>query len=145
MLRNAGLTLKPKKCHLLKTQVFYLGYMVSGEAIATNPDKIWALKEWGPPEDLSDVRRFLGLCSYYRRFITEFSAHAKPLTKLTEENQEVKWDFEQEKAWCELKHWLTNSPILAYHDPKLEFIHDTDASSYGIELCYTRSRMARSE
>ena len=60
-LRKAGLTLKPKKCHLLKTQILYLGHRVSGEGIATDPDKIKAIKEWRPPRDLPDFRSFLGL------------------------------------------------------------------------------------
>ena len=81
---------------------------------------------------MTDVRSFLGLCSYCKRFIPEFSARAKPLTKLTEKNQEFRWGTEKEKAWYELKHQLTKAPIFAYPDPTLEFILDTDASAYGI-------------
>ena len=66
------------------------------------------------------------------RFIPEFSARAKPLTKLTEKNQEFSLGTEQEEAWCELMHRLTNAPILVYSDPKLKFILDTDANAYGI-------------
>ena len=82
-LRKTGLTLKPAKCHLLKTQVLYLGHIVRGEGMATDPDKIQAIKEGRPPKDLTDVRSFLPLCSYYRRFIPEFLTWDKPLTKLT--------------------------------------------------------------
>ena len=91
---------------------------MTGEGIATDPDKIHVIKEWRPLKDLTDARGFLGLCSYYRRFIPELLAHAILLTKLTEKNQEFSWGTEQEGAWCELRHQLTNAYVLAYPDPK---------------------------
>ena len=131
-LRAAGLKLKPKKCHLLRESVLYLGHVVSGGGVHTDPDKVKAVSEWGAPKDLTEVRSFLGLCSYYRRFIPHFSTVAKPLTKLTEKGQEFRWGPEQEEAWNDLKSRLVSAPILAYPDPDQEFILDTDASAYGI-------------
>ena len=131
-LAEAGLKLKPKKCHLFRTKVLYLGHIVSADGVSTDPEKVEAVKEWGVPKDLTDVRSFLGLCSYYRRFIPHFSTIAKPLTKLTEKNQEFHWGPEQEEAWAELKRKLLQAPILSYPDPKGEFILDTDASAYGM-------------
>merc|ERR1711893_124538 len=68
---SAGLRLKPKKCHLFQTEVSYLGHVVSSEGISTDPQKIKAVEDWKNPKDLHDVRSFLGLCSYYRRFIQD--------------------------------------------------------------------------
>ena len=131
-LRSAGLKLKPKKCHLLRESVLYLGHVVSGGGVHTDPDKVKAVSEWGAPKDLTDVRSFLGLCSYYRRFIPQFSTVAKPLTLLTEKGQEFRWGPEQEEAWNDLKGHLLSAPILANPNPDQEFILDTDASAYGI-------------
>ena len=128
----AGLRLKPKKCHLFQTRVGYLGHVVSGEGISTDPEKIKAVEDWKVPKDLHDVRSFLGLCSYYRRFIKDFSSIAKPLTQLTEKERDFVWGTAQEEAWLDLKRRLVNAPILAYPDPQLSFILDTDASGFGI-------------
>jgi hypothetical protein len=131
-LGDAGLKLKPKKCHFFCKEVLYLGHKVSREGIATDPDKVRAVQEWGTPTNLTDVRSFLGLCSYYRRFIPRFSTIAKPLTRLTEKDQGFNWGQDQEDAWTILKQKLLTAPILAYPDPQCEFIVDTDASNYGI-------------
>ena len=131
-LAEAGLKLKPKKCHLFRTEVLYLGHIVSADGVSTDPEKVKAVRDWGVPKDLTDVRSFLGLCSYYRRFIPQFSVIAKPLTKLTEKNQEFRWGPDQDEAWAELKQRLLQAPILSYPDPEAEFILDTDASAYGM-------------
>ena len=131
-IHKAGLKLKPKKCKLFQTEVLYLGHVVSEAGIATDPEKVKAVQDWGEPSAVTEVRSFLGLCSYYRKFIPNFSAIAKPLTKLTEKEQEFKWGVEQEDAWRELKSRLIHAPVLAYPDPTVEFILDTDASAYGI-------------
>ena len=131
-ISGAGLKLKPKKCHLFCEKVIYLGHEVSANGIATDPEKVKAVQEWGIPKNLTDVRSFLGLCSYYRRFIPKFSTIAKPLTKLTEKDQAFKFGIEQEEAWATLKQKLLSAPVLAYPDPEIEFILDTDASAYGI-------------
>ena len=128
----AGLKLKPKKCFLFRTKVHFLGHVVSSEGVSTDPEKVEAIQNWKVPHDLTDVRSFLGLCSYYRRFVPKFSEVAKPLTKLTEKDQPFTWGSEQEQAWLDLKQRLMSAPILAYPDPSAEFILDTDASGYGI-------------
>ena len=131
-LRDAGLKLKPKKCFLFRPKVKYLGHVVSNEGIETDPDKISAVKDWPVPDNLTDVRSFVGLCSYYRRFIPDFATIAKPLLVLTEKNSPFKWGSEQENSWLQLKEKLVSSPILAYPDRDATFVLDTDASNYGI-------------
>jgi transposase InsO family protein/predicted aspartyl protease len=131
-LKNAKLKLKPKKCHLFQKKVQYLGHVVSEAGIETDPEKISAVKEWPRPRTVTDVRSFIGLCSYYRRFIPEFATTAKPLIKLTEKNAIFQWSEEQENAWKSLKDQLTRSPVLAYPRNDATFILDTDASDVGI-------------
>jgi transposase InsO family protein len=131
-LKEAGLKLKPKKCHLFQREVGYLGHIVSAEGISTDPEKIEAIQNWPIPQDASDIRSGLGLFSYYRRFIKDYSKTARPLTKLTEKDAEFVWEEPQQQAWKQLKDAMTRAPILAYPDPDQDFILDTDASGFGI-------------
>lgn len=78
------------------------------------------------------MRSFLGLCSYYRRFIAGFSSIAKPLFRLTEKGEVFKWNTEYNEAFEKLKCHLTSAPILAHPDFSLPFVLDTDASQVGI-------------
>ena len=82
-LRQAGLRLKPNKCSLLKEEVEYLGYRVSAAGIATSPKKVKAVQEYPVPTDVKSLRSFLGLVSYYRQFVPNFSIVAHPLFALT--------------------------------------------------------------
>ena len=131
-LQKAGLKLKPQKCIFLQRRVSFLGHVVSTKGIQTDPEKTAAVCDWPTPLSVSELKGFLGLLTYYRRFIPGFSAKAEPLNYLTRKKVEFKWGPEQEKAFCELKHCLTHTPILAYPDfreTSSQFILDTDASS----------------
>ena len=130
--KKAKLKLKPKKCILFKDEVSFLGHVVSANGIQCDPQKIAAIKEWPVPENISDVRSFLGLASYYRKFIYNFSQIAYPLTRLTQKNRHFEWSEESENAFNTLKRLLTESPVLSYPDIKETFILDTDASAYGV-------------
>ena len=81
-LYEVGLKVKPSKCVLFKTEIQYLGYLVSEAGINPMPDKIQALKDWPTPNSLTDVRAFLGLASYYGKFVRGFATIAEPLTAL---------------------------------------------------------------
>ena len=130
--RTAGLKLKPQKCYLFQEEVRYLGHVVSKEGVRTDPDKVEAVKGWPTPSCIKEVRSFLGLASYYRRFIRGFADIAKPLHRLTEKTRQFVWDDECEAAFMELKARLQDSPLLAYPRPGEEYILDTDASGVGI-------------
>ena len=132
--RDAGLTLKAKKCELMKRKVAFLGHVVNSQGIHCDPAKIEAVMDWETPTTVTQVRSFLGLASYYRRFVPKFSMIAAPLTELTKKGQLFNWTEDCEAAFRELKCKLTESPILSYpsKDDADIFILDTDASNTGI-------------
>ncbi|CAG4929464.1 unnamed protein product [Parnassius apollo] len=131
-IQSANLKLSPMKCSLFQRQVNFLGFVVSEEGIRIDPEKIAAVKDWPVPRDKTQVRAFLGLCSYYRRFVKNFADIAKPLHKLTEERRHFYWDESCSIAFQELKDRLCKTPILGYPDASKEFIVDTDASDIGL-------------
>ena len=131
-LRQFGLRLKPSKCHLAKRQVTYLGYNVSEGGISADPSKVDAVKRFPTPNDVSSLRSFLGLASYYRRFIPGFSKVAEPLFTLIRKDVTFKWSEICEKAFQQLKMLLTTAPLLIFPNFDKEFILETDASISGL-------------
>ncbi|MDD9817374.1 MAG: RNase H-like domain-containing protein [Gammaproteobacteria bacterium] len=130
-LRAAKLKLSPKKCLLFRREVKYLGHMVSKNGITPDPDKAEAVMSWPTPMSATEVKSFLGLCSYYRRFIPHFSNIAHPLHQCAS-TAPFCWTAESEHAFQRLKMSLTQAPVLTYPDPGALFILDTDASGTGI-------------
>ena len=131
-LKKANLKLKVKKCELFQKSVAFLGHIVSEDGISADPSKVEAVKNWSVPQNLTELRSFLGLCSYYRKFIKGFAGIAAPLHKLTEKGKRFQWNELCEDAFNTLKNALISSPILAYPDESLSFILDTDACDTGI-------------
>ena len=133
-LRSAGLKLKPRKCTLAAPSVLFLGHRVSSEGIATDSSKIDQVSSWPIPQTVRDVRSFLGLASYYRRFVENFSSIAAPLTELTRKHARFVWSRECEQAFNVLKAKLCSAPVLAYpiFNSAVPFILKTDASDLGI-------------
>jgi hypothetical protein len=105
---------------------------VSPEGITTNPEKLKAVREWPTPKNKHEIRNLLGLCTYYRRFISGFADIAKPLTKLTEQKQSFQWTPEAKAAFQMLMGALCGALVLAYPKPGERFIVDTEASNIGI-------------
>ncbi|KRX42752.1 Retrovirus-related Pol polyprotein from transposon 17.6, partial [Trichinella sp. T6] len=131
-LRKVGLKVKPEKCQLMKRKVAYLGHIISEKGIATDPSKTRAVKEWQAPSCVSELRQFLGLASYYRKFVNGFASIAAPLHRLLEGDAEWKWTEDCQVAFDALKHQLTSAPILAYPDFRRRFLVDVDASGDGL-------------
>ena len=132
-LRSANLKLGPNKCHLFQTSVTYLGHKVSKDGIATDPAKVEAVKDWPTPENVSDVRSWIGFTSYFRRFISGYSEIQKPLYALTEKTDTTfNWTPKCEEAFKQMKKALTEAPVLAYPSRESTFILDCDASNYGM-------------
>ena len=128
-LRQAGLRLKPTKCCFLQRQVEYLGYVVSGQGISADPQKVYA---YPVPADLRSLRSFLGLASYYRRFVAGFSKVAGPLFTLIRKDSPFVWSPACQEAFDALKRILTEAPVLAFPDFSKEFLLETDASGAGL-------------
>jgi transposase InsO family protein len=131
-LRRANLKLKPSKCHLLRKSVMFLGHVISEGSVATDPEKINHVRNWPTPKDVTEVRSFVGLCSYYRRFIKDFAYIAAPLHALTGKHVKFQWTVDCQGAFSELKRRLVSSPILAMPSDEGEYRLDTDASNYAI-------------
>ena len=131
-LREANLKINPKKCTFLSKEVKYLGHVISADGVATDSEKISSIKEWPVPSNKKQVRSFLGICSYYQRFVKGFSILAKPLYSLTENSTKFSWDNNCQTAFEKLKQLLVSSPILSFPIEGGDFILDTDASNHGI-------------
>ena len=131
-LRAAGLKLKPEKCSLMQKSVSFLGHVVSGDGIATDPQKTKIVTDWPVPSSVKEVRSFLGLAGYYRRFVKGYANIAAPLHALTKKDQPFVWTEKTQMAFESLKRALTTPPVLAMPDDNEEFILDTDASDQTI-------------
>ena len=137
-LRQHGLKLKPSKCKFFQKEIDYLGHRVSQEGIQPNKEKIKAMAEQAPPKTVSGIRSFLGMASYYRRFIKNFAKIAEPLNALLhgenskKKNEAVTLTEAALEAFKELKKRLMSTPVLAYPDPNKEYLLETDASGFGL-------------
>jgi hypothetical protein len=131
-LKNAGLKLKPSKCDVLRRSVEFLGHIVSAGVIGPHPQKIDAVAEWPPCENLRDLRAFLGLCGYYRKFVPGFSEVAAPLYALTKKGCRFKWSRECQDAFDEMKRRLTTAPVLCMPTEEDPYILNTDASDFAV-------------
>ena len=128
-LKKAGMKLKPSKCHFMRSGVRYLGHVVSRGGIQADPEKIQAMVSHPVPNDIKELRQFLGLTNYYRRFIKDYSKIAEPLRKLTRKSAGgYKWSADCQGAFEALKLRLTSPPTLAYPDFNHQFTVATDAS-----------------
>ena len=138
----AGLKLKPSKCFFFREEIEYLGHVVSGKGISTNPKKIEAVSKWPTPKTVYDVRSFLGFVGYYRRFIKNFSRITKPIrevitglenqSKRTAKKTYIEWLDAADAAFEHLKAMCVSTPILAYPDYQLPFTLHTDSSTDGL-------------
>ena len=126
--REAGLKLKPSKCQFFHKEVTYLGYVINANGVLPDPNNINKVASWPRPRNPTNVRSFLGLASFYRRFIQNFSKIASPMTSLTHKGMKFNWTEECEVAFETLKRALVNPPLLAYPDFSVEFTLSTDAS-----------------
>lgn len=131
-LREWNLKIQVDKCHFLKKEIEFLGHIVSQEGIKPNPAKIEAIKSFPIPKTPKEIKGFLGLLGYYRKFIHDFAKITKPLTKKLRKGEEINFDKEYVEAFEKCKTLLINDPILIYPDFSKPFNLTTDASNYAI-------------
>eukprot|EP00253_Pinus_taeda_P021805 PITA_21805 len=131
-LREHQLYAKFSKCDFFKEEIQYLGHVITKEGIAVDPEKIKSIMEWPIPKDVANIRSFMGLAGYYRRFVEGFSRIAYPITSLQKKGKAFKWTAECQQSFDQLKHLLTTAPILSIADPNKDYVVCTDASKEGV-------------
>ena len=129
-LMEADLKLKDSKCNYFKTHVQYLGHLVSGKGVKPLPEKLESVKKMPAPTTPKEIKQFLGLVGYYRKFIPRFADIARPMTNLTKQDVSFEWTLQCQASFEMLKDALITSPILKYPDPNKPFTLFTDASKY---------------
>jgi hypothetical protein len=131
-LREHQLYAKFSKCEFWLKKVPFLGHVLSGDGISVDPTKVQEVLDWMAPTTVHEVRSFLGLAGYYRRFILEFSKIAKSMTRLLEKDRKFDWTLECEQAFHTLRTLLTSAPVLAQPDIEKPFDVYCDASGTGL-------------
>ncbi|GJV81835.1 putative nucleotidyltransferase, ribonuclease H [Tanacetum coccineum] len=132
LLKKEELYAKFSKCEFWIPKVQFLGHVIDNKGIHVDPAKIESVKDWASPKTPTEIRQFLGLAGYYRRFIEGFSKIAKPMTKLTQKKVKFEWGDKQEAAFQLLKQKLCSAPILALPEGSEDFIVYCDASKKGL-------------
>ena len=124
--------IKLSKCSFAQTQISYLGHTISAQGVGTDPKKVQAITEWPTPANAKELRSFLGLAGYYKKFVKHFGIISKPLTELLKKNTIFIWTSEHAKSFAALQHALSHSPILVLPDFSKPFCIETDASDLGV-------------
>ena len=131
-LKKAGLKLKPSKCHFAAKEVRYLGHLLSAQGVKPDPEKVEVVKSYPVPLSTKEVRSFLGLANYYRRFIRDFAKIAAPLYALLKKDVKFLWTEQCQQAFEKLHQRLVTHPIIGFPDMNKRFILTTNASSTGV-------------
>jgi hypothetical protein len=154
VLREHQLYAKLSKCSFYQEQIHYLGHIISKDGIVVDPEKIEAIREWSVPKNVTEVRSFMGLAGYYRRFIAGFSRIAHPITSLQRKEKKFQWTEDCERSFQQLKQLLTSAPILRIADLNEDFVVCTDAckeglggvlSQNGFVICYESRKLKEHE
>src|SRR5690606_26913959 len=116
-LETAGLTLNIKKCHFCSPEIKVLGHVVSAAGIAPDPDKLAAVQKFPKPTSVKQLQSFLGLCSYFRRFVKNFSQRVTHLRQLLLKDVPFAWTDKHDAEFDKMKKALSSPPVLAHFDP----------------------------
>ena len=130
-LRHHNFFLKRSKCSFAQDQIDYLGHIISRAGVATDPAKTEAMLAWPTPTTVTELRGFLGLTGYYRRFVPHYGIVAKPLTNILKKQQFI-WTTAADQAFQDLKHLMAHTPVLALPNFGDPFVVETDACATGV-------------
>ncbi|XP_073354940.1 uncharacterized mitochondrial protein AtMg00860-like [Aegilops tauschii subsp. strangulata] len=132
LLAEKDLKAKMSKCTFAQQEISYLGHVISDKGVATDKSKIQAIQEWPQPQNVKELRGFLGLAGYYRKFVRFFGVLSKPLTEMLKKGAIFVWTPTAEAAFSALKQALVQAPMLALPNFRKQFVVETDASATGI-------------
>ena len=130
-LKEAGLKMKCSKCDFFKSKIHYLGHLISADGIRPLPNKLDSIKHVPALKDAKEIKQFLGLTGYYRKFVPRFADNSRPLTTLTKKDQKFEWTPASQKSFKLLKEALDHEPVLKYADVSKPYTLYTDASKFG--------------
>lgn len=128
ILKQHKLYLKVEKCEFERSVVQFLGFIISADGIAMDPQKIQAIQDWPAPSDKKGVQRFIGFANFYRKFISGFSTIVAPITQLTRQHNSFRWSEAAQEAFLKLKDLFSSAPILHHPDPSQPYVLEVDAS-----------------
>lgn len=131
-LSKAGLRLRKEKCSFMEPEVIYCGYVFNGKGVKPVADKVEAISKAPEPNDVSQLRAFLGMLNYYHKFLPDLSTVLEPLHRLLRKEEKWQWQEQQQKAFERSKELLQSAQLLVHFDPTKEIILASDASNYGI-------------
>lgn len=134
ILNHWNMKISLAKCQFLCQQIKFLGFIISGSGVKSNPDKVDPIKRWPTPTNLNELQRFLGICTFYHKFIRGLAELAAPLYKLLKKDVDWHWNSECKKSFVSLKRELTNLPELAYPDSNLPYDMHCDASNVALGI-----------
>ena len=140
-LHDNDLFTRPKKCSFDKTEVEYLRMFVNQDGIKMDKSKVKAITDWPTPMTVCGIHSFLRLANFYHRFIKDYAKLAKPLTDLTQKDKVFTWGTTEAKAFTQLKHHFTTTPILTYPNNNCQFRLETDASDFATGTVLSILRM----
>lgn len=139
ILDQHQLLLKQSKCSFGQQQLEYLGHIINANGVAPDPKKIEAVQNWPTPTDIKQLRGFLGLSGYYRKFIKNYGVLSRPLTDLLKKDSLFHWTAQHQQCFDTLKQALISTPVLALPDFAKPFMVETDASSTGIGVVLSQA------
>ena len=131
-LEEYGLKANREKCKFLRSFVEYLGHVISAEGLHQSPKKVKAITEMPRPQEVTQLRAFLGMVQYYARFLPELATHLAPLHRLLQKDAKWSWGAEEEASFSLVKEMLLQDKVLMHYDPDLPLVLATDSSSYGL-------------
>ena len=138
-LREAELKMKWSKCDFFKGKIHYLGPLISPEGISPLPNKLDCIEHMPVPKNVKEIKQFLGLTGYYRKFVPRFADISRPLTTLTKRDKKFEWTPACQKSFDLLKETLCGEPVLKYADTSKPYTLYTDASKFGWAGVLTQS------